>query len=76
MNRIKEISINIRTYCFFDDMINIKNIDSYRIKRDKKPKIKIKNKSIIIYYIGYITIKSLNYVKINSINPLTFLLRK
>ena len=42
MNRIKEIKS--RTYCFFNDMIRIKNFDPNRIKRDKEL-----YKNIIIY---------------------------
>ena len=33
-------------------------------------------KNIITYYIGYITIKNLSYVKINSVNPLYFIINK
>ena len=33
-------------------------------------------KNITTYYIGYITIKNLSYVKINSVNPLYFIINK
>ena len=33
-------------------------------------------KNIIIYYIGYMTIKDLEYVRINSVNPLYLEFRK
>ena len=47
-------------------MINIKDFDLGLIKVDKKS-----YKNIGIYYIGYITIKSIsNYENINSVNPL------
>ena len=46
-NKFKEIGIKNRTYHFLDDMINIKNLDPYKIKTDSKP-----HKNIIIYYIG------------------------
>ena len=36
MSCIKEIDIKNRTYCFFDDTINIKFFDSNQIKIDKK----------------------------------------
>ena len=65
MGKIKEINIKNRTYYFFDDMINIKNFDPNLLKIDKKS---YKNNSI--YYIGYITMKDSDYVKINSVNPL------
>ena len=47
-------------------MINIKDFDPSLIKIDKKS-----YKNIGIYYIGYITIKSISdYEYINSVNPL------
>ena len=47
-------------------MINIKEFDSSQLKIDKKS-----YKTIGIYYIGYITIKSIiDYENINSVNPL------
>ena len=36
MGSIKEINIKNRTYYFFDDMINIKYVDSNLLKIDKK----------------------------------------
>ena len=65
MGNIKEINIKNRTYCFFDDMINIANFDPILLKIDKTS-----YKNIDIYYIGYITMKDSEYVKIKSINPL------
>ena len=65
MGNIKEINIKNRAYYFFDDMINIKNFDSNLLKIDKKL-----YKNIDIYYIGYITMKDSDYVKINSVKPL------
>ena len=69
MRNIKEINIKNRTYCFFNDMINIENFDSNLLQIDKKS-----YKNIDIYYIGYITIKSISdYNSINSANPLYFI---
>ena len=66
MENIKQINIKNRTYYFFNDMINIKDFDPSLIKIDKKS-----SKNIGIYYIGYITIKSISgYENINSVNPL------
>ena len=65
MGNIKEINIKNRTHYFFDDIINIKNFDPNLLKIDKKS-----YKNIDIYYIGYITMKDSDYVKINSVNPL------
>ena len=66
MGNIKQINIKSRTYYFFNDMINIKEFDSSLLKIDKKS-----YKNIGIYYIGYITMKSISdYENINSVNPL------
>ena len=63
MGNIKEINIKYRTYYFFDDIINIKDFDSNLLKIDKKS-----YKNIDIYYIGYITMKDFDYVKVNSVS--------
>ena len=64
MGNIKQINITNYTYYFFNDMINIKEFDSSLLKIDKKL-----YKTIGIYYIGYITIKSIcDYKNINSVN--------
>ena len=52
-------------------MINIKDIDPNQIEIDQKS-----YKTIVIYYVGYITTKHLSYVKINSVNPLYFIIDK
>ena len=46
-------------------MINIKDFDSNLLKIDKNS-----YKNIDIYYIGYITMKDSDYVKINCVYPL------
>ena len=51
-NKTKEIDIKNRTYYFFDDRINIKNLDPNKIKIDEKP-----YKNIFTYHIGYVTAK-------------------
>ena len=71
MSRIKKIIIKTRIYYCFNDIINIKDFDPNRIKIDKKS-----CQNIVIYYIGYITIKNLNYVKYNSLNPSYFIIDK
>ena len=70
-NKIKNIDIKSHTYYFFDDIINIKNFDPNNIKTDEKS-----YKNILIYYIGYVTIKDSKYVKINSVNPLYLIFSK
>ena len=63
MGNTKEINMKSRSYYFFDDMINIRNFDPNLLKVDKKL-----HKNIDIYYIDYISMKDLDYVKINSVN--------
>ena len=63
MGNIKQINIKSRTYYFFNEIINMKDFDPSLIKIDKKS-----YKNIGIYYIGYITIKSIS--DINRVNPL------
>ena len=63
---VKSTDIKNRTYCFFNDMINLKNFASNLLKIDKRS-----HKNINIYYTGYITIKKIDdYENIYSVNPL------
>ena len=71
MENLEEINIKIQTYNFFDNMINIENFNPDLLKIDKKS-----YKNIGIYYIGYITMKNSDYVKINSVNPLYIIIGK
>ena len=67
-NKFKDIDTKNHSYFFFDDIINIKIFYSNNIKIDKRS-----SKNILIYYIRYVTIKDLKYVKINSVNPLNLI---
>ena len=72
MGSIKQINIKSRTYYFFNDIINIKNFDSNLLKIDKKS-----YKNIDIYYIGYITMKDIDfYTSIFSLNPLYLIINE
>ena len=71
MGNIKEINIKNRTYYFFNDVINIKDFDRNLLKIDTNS-----YKNIDIYYIGYITVKDSDYVKINSVNLLYLMIGK
>ena len=51
--------------------MNIKKFVPNNIKIDRKS-----YDNILVYYIGYITIKDLKYVKTNCGNPLYFIFRK
>ena len=46
-------------------MINIENLDPNKIKINEKS-----NKNIVIYQIGYVSIKDLSYKKYSSVNLL------
>ena len=59
MENIKQININNATYYFFNNLINIKDLDSSLITIGKK-----KYENIGINDIGYITIKKLMITKI------------
>ena len=60
---VKDINIEINTYCFFDDIINIKDFDPNNIKVDEKS-----CKNIFIYYIGYVsTTKALKSYSVNHL---------
>ena len=52
-------------------MFNIKFFDLNNIKLDEKS-----YKNILIYYIGYVTIKDSKYVKIYTVNPLYLIFSK
>ena len=60
---VKDINIKNHTYYFFDDISNKKEFDSDNIKIDENS-----YKNILIYYIGYVTVKK--GLKTYSVNPL------
>ena len=70
-NKVKVIDIEKQTYYFFNGIINIKNFDPNDIKIDR-----MSYKNILTYYIGYVTIKDLKYVKITSLSPLYLIVSK
>ena len=70
-NKFKDTDIKNRTYSFFNNMINIKKLDPNKIKIDENS-----YKNILIYQIGYVTIKNLRYIEINSVNPLCLIIDK
>ena len=67
-NKVKDTNIKNQTYYFFNGIVNIENFDPNDIKIDEKS-----FKNILIYYIGYVTIKE--YVKNYSVNPLYLIFR-
>ena len=72
-NKFKDIDLKNRTY-FFDNMIIIKSLDLNKSKIRSHTKKSYKN--ILIYYIGYVMVKELRYVKFNSVNPLYLFVNK
>ena len=48
----KQMNIKNITYCFYNDLINIKDFDPKLLKLDKKTSM-----DIDIYYTGYVTKK-------------------
>ena len=58
-------------YYFFDDIINIKILDSNNIKKDEKS-----HKNILINYNEYVTIKDSKYIKTNRVNPFRLIFSK
>ena len=54
-NKVKDIDIKTHTCYFSSDIIDIKNFDLNNINISKVIK-----KNILIYYIGYVTIKIRN----------------
>ena len=66
METTKEIHIKSRTYYFYNDIINLYEFDTIKIKVDKKD-----FNDIDIYYLGYEHKKKISeYNVINSANPL------
>ena len=61
-NKFVEKDIKNCTYYFFGGKINMENLDTKSYK------------NIHIYYTGYMTVKNLNYIKSNSVNPLDIII--
>ena len=68
-NKVKDINIKNRTYYFFNDIIIIVIFDFNDIKIDKTS-----YKNILIYFIGYVTIKK--HIKTYSGNLLLLIFGK
>ena len=69
MGEVKQINTKNWTYYFYNDMINLKNLEPNLLKIGKKS-----YKNIGIYNIGYIAIKKIDdYENIYSVNPLSLI---
>ena len=72
MGETKQINIKIRTYCFYNDQIDLKCFDARLLKVDKKD-----YNEIDINYISYVTIKkTADYNNINSVNPMYLMINE
>ena len=70
MGEVKQINTKNRTFYFYNDIIDLKNVDARLLKIDKKS-----YKNIGIGYIGYITIKKIEDCEnIYNVNPLYLLI--
>ena len=66
MGETKSINTKNQTCYFYNDIIDLKDLDAKLLKTDKKS-----YKNIDIYYTGYIKIKKIDdYESIYSVNPL------
>ena len=66
MGEVKQIDNKNRSYYFYNDIINLENVNARLLKTDKKT-----FKGINIYYIGYITKIKIDYCQNTySVNPL------
>ena len=70
-DKFQEIYIKNCTYYFFQDIINMRNLDLNKIKIDEQS-----YKNICNYYIGYVAVKDLRYVKLNRANSLYVIINK
>ena len=69
MGKVRQINIENRTYYFYNDIIDLKKIESNLLKIDKKS-----YKNIGIYNTGYVTIKKIDDCEnIYCVNPLYIL---
>ena len=63
MGTIKQINIKIRTYCFYDDIIDLENFKSILLKIDKKSHIK----TLVFTALDILQLKKLMIVKIFTV---------
>ena len=72
MGKVKQVNIKNQTYYFYNDQINLKDLDARLLEVDKRD-----YKDIDIYYIGYVTVKKIaNCNDINIVNPLYLMINE
>ena len=67
MGNVKETNNINQTYSSFDNMMNIKDFDGNLLKIGKRS-----YQTIDMYYIGYITMKDSQYIKIDNVIVLNY----
>ena len=67
MGNVKETNNINQTYSSFDNMMNIKDFDRNLLKIGKRS-----YQTIDMYYIGYITMKDSQYIKIDNVIVLNY----
>ena len=67
----KQLSIENKTYYFYNDLTNLSNFSVNNLKVDKKSW-----KDIDIYYIGYAEKNKPEDWKVNSVNPLHLMINR
>ena len=77
MGNTKQLNLKNRSYCFYNDLINIKDFDPKLLKLDKKSfkcnSVECNSvEDISMYYIGHVTKK--HEYNINSVDPLYLLI--
>ena len=65
----KGLNIKNKTYCYYNDLINIINFEASNLKIDKKTSV-----GLDIYYIGYVD-KTSEW-EVNSVNPLYLMINR
>ena len=68
---VRQLNVKNKTYCFYNDLINILNFESTNLKLDKKTW-----KDIDMYYVAYVDKKKHNDWKVKSVNPLYLMINE
>ena len=67
----KHLIVKNKSYCFYNDLINLSKFSMNNLKLDKKT-----SKDIDIYYIGYVDKNKPEEWCVNSVNPLYLIINK
>ena len=67
----RQLNIKNRTYHFYNNLVNVLNFEASSLKLGQKTW-----KGIDIYYVGYVDKDKPSGWRVNSVNPLYFLINK